>query len=69
VNGYLDAIPVVDVPRFLQELRDHLRADDSILKEIRDGGELPDELSDRLDEELKRFAKGFKASEETPAAA
>jgi F-type H+-transporting ATPase subunit alpha len=69
VNGYLDAIPVVDVPRFLQELRDHLRADDSILKKIRDGGELPDELSDRLDEELKRFAKGFKASEETPAAA
>jgi len=69
VNGYLDAIPVVDVPRFLQELRDHLRADDSILKEIREGGELPDELSDRLDEELKRFAKGFKASEETPAAA
>jgi len=26
-------------------------------------------LSDRLDEELKRFAKGFKASEETSAAA
>jgi len=69
VNGYLDAIPVVDVPRFLQELRDYLRAEESILKEIRETGDLPDELRDRLDEELKRFARGFKASEETPAAA
>src|SRR5690242_20958973 len=25
VNGYLDAIPVVDVQRYLQELREHLR--------------------------------------------
>jgi F-type H+/Na+-transporting ATPase subunit alpha len=69
VNGYLDAIPVVDVPRFLQELRDYLRAEESVLKQIRETGDLPDELRDKLDEELKRFAKGFKASEETPAAA
>jgi F-type H+-transporting ATPase subunit alpha len=69
VNGYLDAIPVVDVPRFLQELRDYLRAEESILKQIRETGDLPDELRDKLDEELKRFAKGFKATEEAPAAA
>jgi F-type H+/Na+-transporting ATPase subunit alpha len=69
VNGYLDAIPVVDVPRFLQELRDHLRADESVLKEIRETGDLSDELRDKLDEEIKRFAKGFKASEEAPATA
>jgi F-type H+-transporting ATPase subunit alpha len=69
VNGYLDAIPVVDVPRFLQELRDYLLAEESILKQIRETGELPDELAEKLNQELQKFAKLFKASEETPAAA
>jgi F-type H+-transporting ATPase subunit alpha len=69
VNGYLDPIPVADVPRFLEELREYLRAEESILKEIRETGDLPDELRYRLEEEIKRFAKGFKASEATPEAA
>ena len=69
VNGYLDSIPVVDVPRFLQELRDHMKADETILKEIRDQGDLPDELRERLDKELEKFVKGFKTSEDEPAAA
>ena len=69
VNGYLDSIPVVDVPRFLQELRDHMKADETILKEIRDKGDLPDELRERLDQELEKFVKGFKTSEDEPAAA
>ncbi len=69
VNGYLDSIPVVDVPRFLQELRDHMKADETILKEIRDKGDLPDELRERLDKELEKFVKGFKTSEDEPAAA
>src|SRR3954466_2151818 len=69
VNGYLDEVPVADVPRFLQELRDNFRADDAVLKEIRENGDLPDELRERLESQLQQFAKGFKASEETPAAA
>ena len=69
VNGYLDSIPVEDVPRFHEELRDHLRAEESILKQIRETKDLPDELAKRLDEELDRFVKGFKTSEEEPAAA
>jgi F-type H+-transporting ATPase subunit alpha len=69
VNGYLDAIPVADVPRFHAELRDHLRAEQSILKEIRETKELPDELVKRLDAELDRFVKGFNTSEGEPAAA
>src|SRR5207245_7916734 len=40
VNGYLDSIPVGQVPRFLDDLRDHLRAEGSILKEIRESGDL-----------------------------
>jgi F-type H+/Na+-transporting ATPase subunit alpha len=69
VNGYLDSIPVGDVPRFLQELRDHVRAEETILKEIREKGDLSDELRERLDKELDRFVNGFKTSEDEPAAA
>jgi len=69
VNDYLDSIPVVDVPRFLQELRDHMKAEESILKEIRENGDLPDELRERLDDELEKFVNGFKTSEDEPAAA
>ena len=36
VNGYLDDIPTEDVPRFQDELREHLRADGSIYKTIRE---------------------------------
>src|SRR3954462_14329641 len=69
VNGYLDEVAVADVPRFLQELRDDFRADDTVLKEIREKGDLPDELREQLESQLQQFAKGFNASEETPAAA
>ena len=68
VNGYLDSIPVADVPRYLQELREHLRADGSVLQEIREKKDLSDELREQLEEELQHFAKSFKVSEE-PAAA
>jgi F-type H+-transporting ATPase subunit alpha len=68
VNGYLDEIPAADVPRYLQELRDHLRAEETVLEEIRENKELPDELGERLDQELQRFTKMFKRSEEPQAA-
>src|ERR671933_469343 len=44
VNGYLDDIPVGDVPRFQEELREHLRAEGSILQSIRETGDLSDEV-------------------------
>src|SRR5689334_16661674 len=69
VNGYLDEIPVADVPRYLQELREQFRAEDEVLKAIRDGGDLPDELREKLDKQLQGFAKMFQPSEEAPAAA
>src|SRR5215216_377056 len=37
-QGYLDDIPTEQVPRFLEELREHLRAEGSVLKEIRETG-------------------------------
>jgi F-type H+-transporting ATPase subunit alpha len=69
VNDFLDSIPVRDVPRFLQELRDHMRAEETVLKEIREKGDLSDELRQRLEAELERFVKSFKTSEDEPAAA
>jgi F-type H+-transporting ATPase subunit alpha len=69
VNGHLDSIPVDDVPRYLEELRESLRAEESILNELRESKDLSDELRAKLDQELERFAKGFMTSRETPAAA
>jgi hypothetical protein len=57
------------VPRYLEELREHLRADASVLNEIRETGDLPDDLRERLDQALQAFAKVFKASEEAAVAA
>ena len=44
-RGYLDDIPTDQVPRFQDELREFLRTEGSVLKEIRESGELSDELS------------------------
>jgi F-type H+-transporting ATPase subunit alpha len=64
VNGYLDQIPVNQVPRFAEELREHLRAEGSILKEIGESGDLTDETAKKLDEEIQRLLKGFHVEEE-----
>jgi F-type H+-transporting ATPase subunit alpha len=67
VNGYLDEIPVADVPRFQDELREHLRAEKSILAGIRERKELSDELTEQLHAEMKKALKAFAPSTE-PAA-
>src|SRR5690349_2574953 len=40
-EGYLDDIPTAQVPRFQEELREHLHAEESIYNEIRETGDLP----------------------------
>ena len=69
VNGYLDDIPTPDVSRFQDEFREHLRAEGSILNEIRETKELSDEREQRLRQEIERFKNRFAPSEATPAAA
>src|SRR5438105_1277390 len=64
VNGYLDEIPVEQVPRFQDELRESLRAERSILEEIRDTGDLSDETGKKLDAELEKFGQGFNVEKE-----
>jgi F-type H+/Na+-transporting ATPase subunit alpha len=63
VNGYLDDIPVGDVPRFEAELVEHLRADGTILETIRETGDLPDEIAGKLEEEIGKVKQAFAPSE------
>ena len=63
VNGFLDDIPVTDVPRFTEELVEHLRAEGTVLKEIRESGDLPDELAAKLDAEIKKVLQSFHVEE------
>ena len=70
INGYLDEIPVADVPRFQEELREHLRADETILKEIRETRRPAGRARRAADAGSSRGSRnGFKPSEEEPAAA
>jgi F-type H+-transporting ATPase subunit alpha len=63
-QGYLDKVPAAQVPRFHEELREHLRTDGVVLKAIRDSGELSDETEEKLKAELERFVHGFNIEEE-----
>ncbi len=65
IHGFLDSVPPSQVPRFQEELREQLRSEGTILKEIRESGELSDELAARLETELQRFGKAFNVEEET----
>jgi F-type H+-transporting ATPase subunit alpha len=64
VNGYLDEVPVEQVPRFQEELREYLRAEATIYKEIRESGDLSDETTAKLDEALKKFLQTFNVQRE-----
>jgi len=68
VNGYLDSVPVSEVPRFHEELREHLQTEGTLLAEIRDKKELTDELTEKLNAELKKFVDGFYVEDKTAAA-
>jgi F-type H+-transporting ATPase subunit alpha len=65
IHGYLDEVPTAQVPRFQDELREHMQAGGSILAEIRDQKELSDELTEKLQAEVKRFAGMFNVQAES----
>jgi F-type H+-transporting ATPase subunit alpha len=66
-EGFLDPIPVEQVPRFQDELREHLRADGSIFKTIRESGDLDDEAEQKLRGEVEKFARSFSVEERSAA--
>src|SRR5438128_72930 len=65
IHGYLDDIPTPQVQRFQDELREYLRTEETIYKEIRETGELPDELGERLNGEIEKFKNAFNVEEES----
>jgi len=64
INGFLDDVPVQDIPRFQDELRETLRTDGTVYKEIADTGDLSDELAEKLSAEIEKFKQGFNTSDE-----
>ena len=64
INGFLDEIPTPQISRFHDELREHLRTEGSIYKEIDETKDLSDELTKKLEAELKKFTQGFDVREE-----
>jgi F-type H+-transporting ATPase subunit alpha len=64
-EGFLDEIPVDQVQRFQEELREHLRTEGSVYESIRSERELGDELQERLRGEIERFANTFSVRQES----
>jgi F-type H+-transporting ATPase subunit alpha len=64
-EGYLDDIPTPQVPRFQDELREHLRAEGSVYQTIRESGELTDETAEKLNGEIEKFKDSFNVEEES----
>ena len=63
-RGYLDDIPTDQVPRFQDELREFLRSEGSVYKEIGESGELSDELTKKIEEQIEKFKNSFNIQEE-----
>jgi len=63
-EGYLDQIPVPQIARFQDELREHMRSEGSIYKAIRETGELSDDTEKQLRDELDKFANTFNVEQE-----
>jgi F-type H+-transporting ATPase subunit alpha len=68
-NGYLDDVPVSQVPRFHEELRESLRAEGTVLKAIVESGDLSDETLEALKKAVDGFKESFFVEEEHGLAA
>ena len=64
INGWLDKVPVGQVPRFHDELREHLRTEGTVLQAIRESGDIAEEVEQKLVSELEHFQSVFNVEEE-----
>jgi len=63
-KGHLDSVPVDDVRRFETEFLDHVRGShEEILKDIRESKGLSDETSEKLEDVINQFKRGFDTSD------
>jgi F-type H+/Na+-transporting ATPase subunit alpha len=67
-NGYLDSIPVAEVPRFHEELITALRADGKVLPAIAESNDLADDTEQALKATVERLKESFYVAEEPSAA-
>jgi F-type H+-transporting ATPase subunit alpha len=68
VNAYLDDIPTEDVPRFQDELREHLRDESGIYESIRESGDLAEDVEEKLKGEIDKVKSRFQTSADREAA-
>jgi F-type H+-transporting ATPase subunit alpha len=64
INGHLDEVPVPQVARFQDELREHLRSEGAVYKAIEETSDLGDDTVAKLDAELETFKKRFNIEED-----
>ncbi len=64
INGWLDEVPVSQVPRYHDELREHLRTEKSVLEAIGSTGDLSEETEAKLKAQLEHFKGVFLIEEE-----
>jgi F-type H+-transporting ATPase subunit alpha len=64
VNGFLDDVPVPQIQRFQDELREYMRTEESVLAKIRETGDLDEETEQKLREAIEKFKKTFVVQEE-----
>jgi F-type H+-transporting ATPase subunit alpha len=64
INGWLDEVPVPQVPRYQDELREHLRTEGTVYEAIRSTGELSDDTEEKLKKALEHFKGVFLIEEE-----
>jgi F-type H+-transporting ATPase subunit alpha len=65
INAFLDDIPTPQVQRFQDELREHLLTEAAIYEQIKETGELPDDLAVKLDAEITKFKNSFSVRDES----
>jgi F-type H+/Na+-transporting ATPase subunit alpha len=65
INGFLDEIPVSQVQQFQEELREYLRTEKTVYEQIRETGDLPDDLAEKLNAEIEKFKNTFNVQEES----
>ncbi len=56
------------MPRFQEELREFLRAEETVYAGIRDSKDLPDEAQEAAREQIEKFKASFSVHEETAVA-
>jgi F-type H+-transporting ATPase subunit alpha len=67
INGFLDDIPVEDVPRFQEELRQDLRTEGGIYQALAEGSDITDELAEKIATEIEKVKSRFAKTQEKAA--